>query len=85
MKAPPGEVLDAEPGRPPPRCRSELLIKLALLERANTGPADLLRRQQDQLLPIAAAIDDELQETTGFERTLALCGDTNRYQRPCAS
>jgi PadR family transcriptional regulator AphA len=52
--------------------RSELLIKLALLERANIDPADLLRRQQDQLLPIAATIEDQLQDTTGFEHTLTL-------------
>ena len=37
--------------------RSHLLLKLALLDRAETDPADLLRRQRAVLEPIARAIE----------------------------
>jgi DNA-binding PadR family transcriptional regulator len=36
--------------------RSELLVKLALLDRAGADPADLLRAQRRQLAPIAATL-----------------------------
>jgi DNA-binding PadR family transcriptional regulator len=62
----------ASPVAHPRDVRSELLLKLALLDRANASPADLLRKQREQLLPIAAAIAARLEETTGFERTLTL-------------
>ena len=52
--------------------RSELLVKLALLDRAGEPAAPLLDAQRRQLLPIAAALGDRLAEATGFERTLAL-------------
>jgi DNA-binding PadR family transcriptional regulator len=52
--------------------RSELLVKLALLDRAGESTAPLLDAQRRQLLPIAAALRDRLAEETGFERTLAL-------------
>jgi PadR family transcriptional regulator AphA len=52
--------------------RSELLVKLALLDRAGADPRQLLRAQQAQLAPIAAALDDHLRSAEGFERTLAL-------------
>ena len=50
--------------------RSHLLIKLALLDRARTDPADLLRRQRAVLEPIAQAIEAEPPTRGGFDATL---------------
>src|ERR1700722_19285550 len=50
--------------------RSHLLMKLALLHRAGLDPADLLRRQQDTLAPIARAIRESPAGPEGFEATL---------------
>jgi PadR family transcriptional regulator AphA len=50
--------------------RSHLLMKLALLQRAGLDPADLLRRQQETLAPIARAFRDSQAEPEGFEATL---------------
>jgi len=52
--------------------RSELMVKLALLDRIGGDSRDLLRAQQARLLPVAAALDDRLRATTGFEHTLVL-------------
>ena len=52
--------------------RSELLIKLALLDRAGDDPQSLLRRQLAAFGPLAAALADRAQHTTGMEHTLAL-------------
>jgi len=52
--------------------RSELMIKLALLDRAGSDPGVLVRAQLARLLPVAAALDDQLGASTGFEHTLAL-------------
>jgi DNA-binding PadR family transcriptional regulator len=52
--------------------RSELMIKLALLERTGSDPRALARAQLARLLPVAAALDDQLRATTGFEYTLVL-------------
>jgi len=52
--------------------RSELMVKLALLDRSGTDSRDLLRAQLAALLPVAAALDDRLRATTGFEHTLVL-------------
>jgi len=52
--------------------RSELMMKLALLDRAGTDSRVLVRAQLARLLPVAAALDERLRATTGFERTLAL-------------
>jgi PadR family transcriptional regulator AphA len=52
--------------------RSELMVKLALLDRSGIGSRDLLQAQLDRLLPVAAALDDRLRATTGFEHTLVL-------------
>jgi DNA-binding PadR family transcriptional regulator len=60
------------PVRHPRDVRSELMVKLALLDRSGTDPRDLLQAQLAQLLPVAAALDDRLRATTGFEHTLAL-------------
>jgi PadR family transcriptional regulator AphA len=52
--------------------RSELMIKLALLDRTGSDSRALVRAQLARLLPVAAALDDQLRVTTGFERTLIL-------------
>jgi DNA-binding PadR family transcriptional regulator len=52
--------------------RSELLVKLALLDRAGTDPEPLLRAQREHLAPVADALRDRLGTVSGFERTLAL-------------
>lgn len=52
--------------------RSELLVKLALLDRAGVDPGDLLRAQRSQLAPIAAALASEMYTATGYDRALAL-------------
>ena len=50
--------------------RSQLLIKLALLDRAGTDPSGLLQRQKAVLEPIALAIATERPLRKGFEATL---------------
>ena len=52
--------------------RSELLVKLALLDRAGTSPAALLQAQHTQLQPIADALAGRLGAADGFERILLL-------------
>jgi DNA-binding PadR family transcriptional regulator len=52
--------------------RSELLVKLALLDRAGTDPQPLLEAQRANLLPVADALRARLDEAAGFDRTLAL-------------
>jgi PadR family transcriptional regulator AphA len=52
--------------------RSELMIKLALLARAGDDPQDLLSRQRAAFGPLAAALADQVHDTTGIDRTLAL-------------
>jgi DNA-binding PadR family transcriptional regulator len=52
--------------------RSELMLKLALLDRTGADSRDLLRAQLARLLPVAAALDDRLRASTGFEHTLVL-------------
>ena len=48
------------------------MVKLALLDRTGTDPRELLQAQLARLLPVAAALDDRLQATTGFEHALTL-------------
>jgi len=50
--------------------RSHLLIKLALLYRAGSDPADLLRRQRAALDPIAQAIEAKQADLDGFDAIL---------------
>lgn len=50
--------------------RSQLLLKLALLDRAGDDPSELLRRQRTTLEPIAAAIADRQAESDGFDAVL---------------
>jgi PadR family transcriptional regulator AphA len=52
--------------------RSELLVKLALLDRAGTDPQPLLLAQRELLAPVARGLHDRLGATAGFDRTLAL-------------
>jgi PadR family transcriptional regulator AphA len=52
--------------------RSELMIKLALLERAGADPWHLLTEQRAQFGPLAAALTDQVHATTGIEHTSAL-------------
>jgi PadR family transcriptional regulator AphA len=52
--------------------RSELLVKLALLDRAGVDPRSLLTAQHRQLIPIAAALSERARDTTGIEHTTAL-------------
>jgi DNA-binding PadR family transcriptional regulator len=52
--------------------RSELLVKLALLDRRGEDPRPLLDAQREQLVPVAAALADRLAAASGFDRTLVL-------------
>jgi len=52
--------------------RSEFMVKLALLDRSGSDSRDLLEAQLARLLPVAAALDDRLRVSTGFEHTLVL-------------
>jgi DNA-binding PadR family transcriptional regulator len=52
--------------------RSELMIKLALLDRSGGDPRKLLTEQHGTFAPLAAALADRELVTTGTERTLAL-------------
>jgi DNA-binding PadR family transcriptional regulator len=63
----------ATPVAHPRDVRSELLMKLALLDRAGADPGALLLAQQLRLAPIAAALGERLADAEGFERTLILC------------
>jgi DNA-binding PadR family transcriptional regulator len=52
--------------------RSQLMIKLALLDRAGDDPRQLLSEQRSKFAPLAAALADRAHTTTGTEHTLAL-------------
>jgi DNA-binding PadR family transcriptional regulator len=52
--------------------RSELLVKLALLDRAGADASDLVRAQRDQLAPIAGGLEERLLSAEGPERTVML-------------
>jgi DNA-binding PadR family transcriptional regulator len=52
--------------------RSELLVKLALLDRAGIDPRDLLVAQRALMVPLADGLRDRLATATGFDRTLLL-------------
>jgi PadR family transcriptional regulator AphA len=61
--------------------RSELMVKLALLDRAGADAGPLLAAQRVQLVPIAEALRERLAGASGFERTLVLW----RYENVCAA
>ena len=50
--------------------RSELLLKLALLDRAGENPAPLLRAQRVVLEPLVEAIESRRARSVGFDATL---------------
>ena len=50
--------------------RSELLLKLALLDRAGEDPVPLLRAQRAVLEPIVEAIESRRAHSAGFDATL---------------
>jgi len=50
--------------------RSQLLLKLALLDRAGDDPAGLLAGQRAVLEPIAAAIEARRVRSDGFDAVL---------------
>jgi DNA-binding PadR family transcriptional regulator len=52
--------------------RSELLVKLALLDRTGTDPQPLLATQREHLAPLADSLHARLGDATGFDRTLVL-------------
>jgi hypothetical protein len=61
-----------QPVSHPRDIRSELMVKLALLDRAGADPADLLRAQRRQLAPITAALASEMRTATGYDHVLAV-------------
>jgi PadR family transcriptional regulator AphA len=61
-----------QPTRHPRNIRSELLVKLALLDRAGVDPADLLRAQRDQFAPIADALASQKRTGRGYDHVLAV-------------
>ncbi len=52
--------------------RSELLLKLALLDRAGADPRELLSAQLAEFHPIAAALEEQAWSASGFERVLIM-------------
>ena len=60
------------PVQHPRDIRSELLIKLALLDRSGADPHDLLVAQHGLMVPIASGLQDRMATATGFDRTLLL-------------
>jgi DNA-binding PadR family transcriptional regulator len=52
--------------------RSELLVKLALLERAGADTGPLLAAQRDKLEPVSEALRTRLADATGLDRTVTL-------------
>lgn len=61
----------ASAGRSPRDIRSELLLKLALLDRARADPRDLLWAQRVQLAPFADALADKMYAATGYDYDVA--------------
>jgi DNA-binding PadR family transcriptional regulator len=61
-----------QPVSHPRDIRSELMVKLALLDRTGPDPADLLRAQRRLLAPINAALASEMHTTTGYDHVLAI-------------
>jgi DNA-binding PadR family transcriptional regulator len=61
-----------EPAGHPRDIRSELLVKLALLDRAGVDSRDLLQVQRGQLAPVAAALAGQVGTAAGYDRALAV-------------
>ncbi|HXZ83075.1 MAG TPA: PadR family transcriptional regulator [Acidimicrobiales bacterium] len=62
LAEPVGHVRDA---------RSELLVKLLLLDRAGEDPLDLLRAQAAWIHPVLVGLREKLTHSDGFDATLA--------------
>jgi PadR family transcriptional regulator AphA len=60
----------ARPAGHPRDIRSELLLKMALLDRVGADPRDLVRAQRRQFAPIAGALAGQIPATTGFDQVL---------------
>ena len=60
-----------QPARHARDVRSELLVKLALLDRVGVDPRDLLRVQRGHLAPVADALAGQVHTTSGFDQVLA--------------
>ena len=52
--------------------RSELLVKLALLDRSGRDRRPLLDAQRERLVPVASALRARLAHEVGFDRTVVL-------------
>jgi DNA-binding PadR family transcriptional regulator len=52
--------------------RSELLVKLALLDRAGADPQPLIEAQREHLAPVADSLRARLGDAAGFDGTLVL-------------
>jgi len=52
--------------------RSELLVKLALLDRARADPQPLIAAQREHLALVVDALRERLGSVSGFDRTLVL-------------
>lgn len=61
----------AEPVRHVRDVRSELLLKLALLERSGTDPAGLVEAQREVIEALRGGLEVEAAGAAGFERILA--------------
>jgi PadR family transcriptional regulator AphA len=61
--------------------RTELMVKLALLERSGQDASPLLKAQRQMLEPILAALARQCEAGDGFDRTLAVW----RYQTALAA
>lgn len=62
----------AEPARHNRDVRSELLLKLALLDRAGADPAPLLAAQRARLEPVARALAGSVAGADGIDRMILL-------------
>jgi PadR family transcriptional regulator AphA len=60
----------ARPARHGRDVRSELMVKLALLDRAGADAGGLVRAQRDQLAVLVRALDERLGAAEGMERVL---------------
>ena len=61
--------------------RSELLVKVALLDRAGADPRELLRAQHERLAPVADGLAGQVSTTTGSDHIVALW----RHESVCAT
>ena len=61
-----------QPASHPGDVDPELMVKLALLDRAGSDYGDLVQAQHALLAPVADALEAQLRAATGFDRTVAL-------------